>query len=65
MIITIDLEIENEPLLGRRCFRCDATEFREIAFQKHPDSDVIGSDNCQSSIHLAICMNCKRLVTFQ
>jgi len=74
--ITIELEIDEEHLFSRRCYRCGSEDFKAIVFIPHPQhkdynprlSDIVepfqvGAAESQSTFPLAICMGCKRLAS--
>jgi len=62
--ISIDLDIVDEPLLSRSCMRCRSTNFREVHYKPFDESTPgYCSADSDSSIPLAICLNCHRLCT--
>lgn len=69
MIFDIQLDLHDEPLDSRKCSRCAGSEFRAIKFIKHPDSQgdskarFYGANESQTSIKLALCLNCHKIVS--
>lgn len=77
--MTIEIDVGDEPLRDRECSRCHSEEFRAIVFKRNNPDDVSGlphidlengrifnihaAPESQSSIPLAICMGCTRIVS--
>lgn len=71
--IDIRIRIQDTPLEARRCMRCGSEDFRAIAhtfrFAGTSDHGAVWHDdidklkNEQTSIPLAICLNCFRVVS--
>lgn len=70
--IGVIFEILPNPLMDRKCSRCNSTDFRAIKFDSLPaPSDTkyavepLGTDQSQTLRPLAICLGCKRIVDLQ
>jgi hypothetical protein len=60
--IRIDIVVEPNWLSDRSCLRCKSTRFKKVLFLPLEGSNH-GNENSGSSIPLAICYDCKRLVS--
>ena len=71
MFLVIRLVLEDEPLPGRICSRCSGIEFHAIVFKRDSESKgddysrFYGSRDSQTSIQLAICIKCHKIVRLQ
>jgi len=61
MILDIQLEVDDTPLLSRKCERCTSEDFRMVV-HRSDEGKFYGNKDSQTSIPMAICLNCKRLV---